>query len=255
VITLGALNDHTAIRHGFFTRAGGVSTGLLASLNCGYGTSDSPQTVAENRARAMRRLGVAPDRVVTCYQVHSPTCIVVETPWAREDAPQADAMVTKVPKLALGILTADCAPVLLAAPAAGVIGAAHAGWRGARAGVLEATVERMIGLGARLNDIVGAVGPCIAQRSYEVGPEFPQQFLDEDPENADFFAPAPRGGHFLFDLSSYVVRRLHKTGVTTVQRCPNDTAAEADRFFSYRRSVLRGEPEYGRGLSAIALVD
>lgn len=255
MITLGALNELTSIRHAFFTREGGVSTGLFASLNCGYGSGDDPEAVSENRRRAMIRLGARPERLVTCYQVHSAECVVVEEPWQREDAPHADAMVTRVPGLVLGVLTADCAPVLLADPEAGVIGAAHAGWKGALAGVVDATVARMVGLGARARDIVATVGPCIAQRSYEVGPDFPTAILAEHPENADFFSDAPRAGHFLFDLSGYAVRRLHRAGVTTVQRCPNDTLAEEGRFFSYRRATKRGEDAYGRGLSAIVMME
>ncbi|AWK86699.1 peptidoglycan editing factor PgeF [Azospirillum thermophilum] len=253
MITLGALNDITHIRHAFFTRTGGVSTGLYGSLNCGLGSKDAPAAVRENRARAAARMEVAPENLVTCYQVHSPTCVVVETPWAPEEAPQADAMATAVPGIALGILTADCAPVLFADNKARVIGAAHAGWKGAKGGVLEATVARMVELGAKPGRIVACIGPCIAQRSYEVGPEFPTPFLDEDSRNRDYFAPARRDGHFLFDLAAYVTRRLGDAGVEVIQRCPNDTVAEEDRFFSYRRSCLRGEPDYGRGLSAIVL--
>lgn len=253
MITLGALNDITHIRHAFFTRTGGVSTGLYGSLNCGLGSKDAPAAVRENRARAAARMEVAPENLVTCYQVHSPTCVVVETPWAPEEAPQADAMATAVPGIALGILTADCAPVLFADSKARVIGAAHAGWKGAKGGVLEATVARMVELGAKPGRIVACIGPCIAQRSYEVGPEFPTPFLEEDARNRDYFAPARRDGHFLFDLAAYVTRRLGDAGVEVVQRCPNDTVAEEDRFFSYRRSCLRGEPDYGRGLSAIVL--
>lgn len=255
MITLGALNDLTGVRHGFFTREGGVSTGLYASLNCGYGSGDAPAAVSENRARAMRRLGVPANRLVGVYQIHSSTCVVADKPWDREDSPQADALVTREPGLALGILTADCAPILLADPRAGVIGAAHAGWKGALGGVLDSVVEAMVGLGARPDDIVAAVGPCIAQRSYEVGPEFPAPFLEENDENAEFFAPSPKEGHHLFDLSGYAVRRLHRVGVRTVQRAPNDTLSEEARFFSYRRATHRGEKEYGRGLSAIVLMD
>lgn len=253
MITLGALNDITHIRHAFFTRAGGVSTGLYASLNCGLGSGDAPAAVRENRTRAAARLDLPPERLITCYQVHSPTCVVVEEPWQPENAPQADAMATKVPGIALGILTADCAPVLFADGKARVIGAAHAGWKGAKGGVLEATIARMVELGAKPSRIVAAIGPCIAQRSYEVGPEFPAPFLEEDPRNRDYFAPARKAGHFLFDLSGYVTRRLGDAGVEVIQRCPNDTVVEEDRFFSYRRSCLRGEKDYGRGLSAIVL--
>ena len=253
MITLGALNEITHIRHAFFTRAGGVSTGLYASLNVGFGSGDAPAAVAENRARAAARLDLKPDRLVTCYQVHSPTCVTVTEPWTQENAPKADAMVTKVPGLALGILTADCAPVLFADAKAKVIGAAHAGWKGAKGGVLEATINAMVELGAKPSRIVAAIGPCIAQRSYEVGPEFPAPFFEEDPRNRDYFAPARKPEHFLFDLPGYVTRRLGDAGVEVVQRCPNDTVVEEDRFFSYRRSCLRGEPDYGRGLSAIVL--
>ena len=253
MITLGALNDLSGIRHAFFTREGGVSTGLYASLNCGLGSGDDPAAVAENRARAAERMGVRAERLITCYQIHSATCLVVDKPWGPDERPQADAMVTRTAGLALGILTADCAPVLFADQQAGVIGAAHAGWKGARGGVVEATVTRMIELGAKLDRIVAAVGPCIAMRSYEVGPEFPTPILEEDERTKDFFAPARREGHFLFDLAGYVSHRLAKAGVEVVARCPNDTLAEEARFFSYRRSCLRGEPDYGRGLSAIAL--
>lgn len=255
MITLGALNDLTGVRHGFFTREGGVSTGLYASLNCGFGSGDSLPAVAENRARAMRRLGVPANRLAGVYQIHSETCVVADKAWDREELPHADALVTREPGLALGILTADCAPVLLADPRSGVIGAAHAGWKGALGGVLDSVVKAMVGLGARPGDIVAAVGPCIAQRSYEVGPEFPTPFLEESEENAEFFARAPKPDHHLFDLSGYAVRRLHRAGVRTVQRAPNDTLTEEDRFFSYRRATLRGEKEYGRCLSAIALMD
>lgn len=253
MITLGALNDIAAIRHAFFTRTGGVSQGLYASANCGFGSGDAPAAVAENRARAMARLDLPAGSLVTCYQVHSPTCVVVTEPWPHDRAPQADAMVTAEPGIALGILTADCAPVLFAAPRARVIGAAHAGWKGAKGGVLDATVARMVELGARRSEIVAAIGPCIAQRSYEVGPEFPGPFLSESPASATFFAPARRPDHFLFDLGGYIVQRLADAGVVMVQRCPNDTVAEEDRFFSYRRACLRGEKDYGRGLSAIVL--
>jgi len=253
VITLGALNEIGDIRHAFFTRTGGVSQGIYGSLNCGLGSGDAPSAVVENRARAMARLDLEADRLTTCYQVHSPTCVVVEKPWTPDKAPQADAMATREPGIALGILTADCAPVLFADSKARVIGAAHAGWKGAKGGVLEATVDRMVELGAKRERIVAAIGPCIAQRSYEVGPEFPAPFLEESAENRDFFAPARKEGHFLFDLGGYVAQRLALYGVEMVQRCPNDTVAEEDRFFSYRRACLRGEKDYGRGLSAIVL--
>ncbi|HYH38922.1 MAG TPA: peptidoglycan editing factor PgeF [Azospirillum sp.] len=253
MITLGALNDLNGIRHAFFTREGGVSTGLYASLNCGLGSGDDPAAVTENRARAAGRMGVRAERLVSLYQIHSATCLVVDQPWGPDERPQADAMVTRTPGLALGILTADCAPVLFADERAKVVGAAHAGWKGARGGVVEATIERMIELGAKRERIVAAIGPCIAMRSYEVGPEFPGPILAEDDRTRDFFAPSRRDGHFLFDLAGYVGHRLAKAGVEVVARCPNDTLAEESRFFSYRRACQRGEKDYGRGLSAIAL--
>lgn len=253
MITLGAINDLNGIRHGFFTREGGVSEGIYGSLNCGFGSGDEPAKVAENRARAAGRLNVEANRLVTLYQVHSPTVVVVDQPWKHGEAPEADAMVTRQPGVALGILTADCAPVLLADETAGVIGAAHAGWKGARGGVLAATVSAMVKLGAKPSRMVAAIGPCIAQRSYEVGPEFPDAFLADTPSNADFFAPSRKAGHFMFDLPGLVERRLVEAGLSLIQRCPNDTRAEEDRFFSYRRATLRGEPSYGRGLSVIVL--
>jgi purine-nucleoside/S-methyl-5'-thioadenosine phosphorylase / adenosine deaminase len=254
LITSDAL-DTDGIRHAFFTRKGGVSEGLFASLNCGFGSGDAEASVIENRRRAAAALDLAAEQLVTCHQVHSPQVVVVERPWRREDRPRADAMVTRVSGVALGILSADCAPVLFADPAARIVGAAHAGWRGAVGGVLEATVAAMTKLGATPQGISATVGPCIAQASYEVGPEFPAPFLADDAANAAFFVPAPRAGHFLFDLPGYVARRLARLGLARVARTGGDTAAEPERFFSYRRSCLRREPDYGRGLSAIALGD
>jgi polyphenol oxidase len=255
VISLAALNDAASIRHAFFTREGGVSAGLFGSLNCGFGSGDAPEKVAENRARAMAALDLAPDRLVTCHQVHSPDVVTVAAPWRREDNPRADALVTDRRGIALGILTADCVPVLFADADAGVIGAAHAGWKGALGGVVAATVAAMARLGAAPGRMRAAIGPCIAQRSYEVGPEFPASFLAEDEANGDFFAPARRSGHFMFDIAGYVERRLIAAGIGTIQRAPCDTVAEATRFFSYRRACLKGEKDYGRGLSAIVLED
>lgn len=253
MITLGALNEVGFLRHAFFTRAGGVSQGLYASNNCGPGSGDAPAAVRENRARCMRRLELPADRLTTCFQIHSAEAVVVEKPWSMDDAPRADGMATATPGVALGILTADCAPVLFADTRARVVGAAHAGWRGAHAGVLEATLKAMASLGARPRDIVAAVGPSIAQRSYEVGPSFPDSFIAEDPVNRDYFAQAPRAGHWLFDLPGYITKRLGDAGVGLIQRCPNDTFVEEDRFFSYRRSCQRGESDYGRGLSVIVI--
>jgi YfiH family protein len=253
MISLGTLNDAAGVRHAFFTREGGVSQGIYASLNCGFGSGDAAASVAENRARAMRTLDLEADRLVTCHQVHSPDVVTVAAPWRREDNPRADALVTDRRGLALGILTADCTPVLFADAEAGVIGAAHAGWRGALGGVVEATVAAMARLGAVPARIRAGIGPTIAQRSYEVGPEFPAPFLAEDVDNAELFAPARREGHFMFDLPAYVERRLGRAGIGAIQRAPCDTVAEAARFFSYRRACLKGETDYGRGLSAIVL--
>jgi YfiH family protein len=245
----------SVVRHAFFTRAGGVSGGLYASLNCSFGSGDDPAKVAENRGKACAALGLGADRLLTCHQVHSAEVVVVEQPWRREESPRADALVTRQPGLALGILTADCVPVLFADPAARVIGAAHAGWRGALGGVIEATVTAMCALGATPAALRAGIGPCIGRTSYEVGPEFPAPFIAEDPANASFFAAAARPGHFLFDLAAYVARRLTALRLLSVERTGGDTAAEGDWFFSYRRSCLRGEPDYGRELSAICLAE
>jgi len=245
--------DLPNIRHGFFTRAGGVSEGVFASLNCSLGSGDARELVVENRGRALEALGLARDRLVTGYQVHGADVCVVEAPWQHEDRPKVDALVTKVPGLALGILTADCAPILFADPDASVVAAAHAGWRGALTGVIEATVAAMERQGAVRARIHAAVGPCIGGLSYEVGPEFPGHFLAEQPDNARFFAPAARAGHFLFDLGAYVAARLARAGIAAVSASGGDTCAEADRFFSYRRACLNQETKFGHHLSAIAL--
>lgn len=253
MLTIGPLNDLPGVRHAFFTRAGGVSEGLYTSLNCGFGSGDKAENVAENRARALASVELEADRLVTLYQAHTADVVVAERTWPHQDSPRADGVVSKVPNLALGILTADCAPVLFADSAAGVVGAAHAGWRGALGGVLEATVAAMETLGASRARIHAGVGPAIAQRSYEVGPEFREAFLGDDEEHADLFAPSKRAGRFLFDLKGFVGRRLVQAGLGKVQSLPCDTCAEESRFFSYRRSCLRGEPDYGRGLSLIFL--
>jgi polyphenol oxidase len=252
MITLNALAAN-GLSHAFFTREGGVSEGIYASLNCGFGSQDDPARVAENRARAATALGVAPDRLLTCHQIHSADAITVTEPWRREANPRADGMATAVPGIALGILTADCAPVLFADPTARVIGAAHAGWRGAIGGVLEATIAAMRALGAEPARIRAGIGACIGRLSYEVGPEFPAPFLAEDPANERFFITAPRAGHFLFDLGSYVEHRLRRAGIGRIERAAHDTLTEEGAFFSYRRTCLRGENDYGRFLSAIAL--
>jgi hypothetical protein len=239
----------------FFTREGGVSEGLYAALNCGYGSGDDPEAVRENRRRAMERFDLSPDALVTLYQVHSPTVVEVEQPWRPGGAPKADGMVTAKRGLALGILTADCAPVLFADAQAGVIGAAHAGWRGAFTGVLEETVAAMTRLGASPGKIRAAIGPCIAQSSYEVGPEFHERFVSAESDNAAFFCASSRRSHHLFDLGGYVTRRLESLGLAEILTTGEDTAADAARYFSYRRATLAGEKDYGRLLSAIALKD
>jgi len=241
------------IRHGFFTRDGGVSEGIFASLNCGFGSADEPQRVAENRARVATALGLPADRLITCHQIHSADVVAVETPWTRETAPRADGMVTLVPNLALAVLAADCAPVLLADPEARVIGACHAGWRGAVHGIVDATVEAMTRLGARRERLRAVVGPCIGGASYEVGPEFRERFLEDRADNADLFQAASRPGHFLFDLPAYVLRRLERLGVRHAASTGGDTVAEPARFFSYRRARLEHDRCYGRLISAIAL--
>ena len=245
--------DSTPIRHAFFTRQGGVSEGVCASLNCGFTANDAAARVSENRARAMRALDLTSDRLAIAKQVHGAEALVVETPWPQTALPRADALVTRVPGIALGILTADCVPILFADAEARVIGAAHAGWRGALAGVVEAAVAAMEDLGASAQRTVAAIGPAIAQASYEVGPEFPRRFLAQDPANAVFFMPSPKIGHFLFDLKGYVARRLEALGIRAIVNADADTAADPERFFSYRRACLRGELGHGLGLSTIAL--
>jgi YfiH family protein len=254
MISLSVLNEFSCVRHGFFTREGGVSTGIYASLNCGPGSADDPASVRENRARAMAMIDHPPESLLTVHQAHTADVVVVDTPWAPGEGPVADAMVTDRPGLVLGILTADCAPLLLVDPKARVIAAVHAGWKGALGGVIDNALKAMAGLGAKPERTVGAVGPCIGQRSYEVGAEFPAPFLAEDPINADFFAPSPaHAGHHLFDLPGYVSRKLSRLGVHEVSRVPADTCRDQTRFFSYRRATVRGEPDYGRQLSVILL--
>ncbi|HSR54859.1 MAG TPA: peptidoglycan editing factor PgeF [Alphaproteobacteria bacterium] len=253
VIHAPNLEDQKGVVHGFFTRRGGTSSGLYASLNAGPGSGDDRDRVAANRDRAAAALGLGPGRIVTAYQVHSADVAEVEAPWDMADAPRVDGLVTRVPGVGLGVLAADCAPVLMADAEAGVVGAAHAGWRGALNGVIEATVAAMEGLGADRSRIGAAIGPCIGRESYEVGPEFPAPFIAASPANEVFFRAAPRPDHYLFDLGGFVAARLSDAGLKPVPPPAEDTCAEAERFFSYRRSVLNGEPDYGRNLSVIAL--
>lgn len=236
------------VPHGFMTRRGGVSTGAVAGLQCGFGAGDDEADVAENRRLATEAVlpGAA---LVTPYQVHSPDAVVVTEPWTWEDRPKADAVVTDRPGLLLGIVTADCAPVLLADRDAGVVAAAHAGWRGAHGGVIEATVEAMVSLGAERDSILASIGPCIAQPSYEVDDGFRDQFTDDD---ARFFA-AGRAGHWQFDLEAYVGKQLALAGVEHVDPLGRDTYREEVSFYSFRRATHRSEANYGRQLSLIAI--
>lgn len=236
--------------HAFFTRRGGVSKGIYAGLNCGAGSDDDADAVARNRALAAQALGAEPDRLVTLHQVHSAEALKVDGPLA--ERPKADAMATAEPGLVLGILTADCMPVLLAEPEAGVVGAAHAGWRGALEGVIEAAIGAMEGLGAERGRIRAAIGPCISQAAYEVGPEFMEEFMDRDPGSERFFANGA-GDRHLFDLPGYGLGRLRGAGVAEAAWTRHCTFGDPARFFSYRRATQGGEPDYGRLLSAIRL--
>ena len=242
------------VRHAFFTRQGGVSAGPYASLNGGVGSKDATGNVTENRARMAAAIGVEPHRLLTAYQFHSAHVVVAEEPWTAEQRPRADAIVTRMRALAVGVTTADCGPVLLADPHARVIGAAHAGWRGALGGVIEATVEAMERLGAARRDIRAAIGPTIRQPNYEVGTDMIARFAAEDPASNRFFAPAAREGHAMFDLGGYIGTRLARAGVGHVEDLGLCNYADPARFFSYRRTTHRGEPDYGRHVNAIALV-
>ncbi|UHC14185.1 peptidoglycan editing factor PgeF [Methylobacterium currus] len=246
------LSSHSEIRHAFFTRKGGVSEGLYASLNGGLGSGDDPARVRENRRRMTAQLSLPPENLVSLYQIHSAEALVVEAPFA--ERPRADAMATRVPGLALGILTADCGPILFADPVNRVVGAAHAGWKGALTGVIEATLSAMEGLGAERTGIVAVLGPTIGPQAYEVGPEFRERFEAADPENARYFAASPeRESHSLFDLPAYIVARLGRAGIGEVANLGLCTYADPDRFFSYRRTTHRSEADYGRLVSAIAV--
>ncbi len=243
------------IRHGWFTREGGVSTGVYASLNTGLGSSDDRANVLENRRRVAEAMGAPADRLVTCYQVHSPDVAIAEAPWPHAENPKADALVTKRPGIVLAVSSADCGPVLFADAGAGVIGAAHAGWQGAFSGVLEATVQRMVDLGAERGRIRAAVGPMISGPAYEVGPEFVERFRRARETVGRWFRPSGRKDHALFDLPAYIVHRLLVAGVGEAVDLRLCTYSDESRFFSYRRMTHRGEPDYGRHLSAIVLAE
>jgi YfiH family protein len=240
------LKNIPAIRHGFYTSAWG---------NCGLSSAYDSVEAAENRRRVAESFSVAPENLLSCYQIHSPDVVTVTKPWTVADRRKADAMVTAERGIALGILTADCVPLLFADTKTGVIGAAHAGWRGAIGGVIENTLDAMEKLGAKRSSIVAALGPCIAQKSYEVGPEFPAPFLAENPANEKFFRPAFRSNHYMFNLPGYVEAKLRGLGVASVEPSPADTCADETRFFSYRRSTLQGTDRAGSLISVIVRAD
>lgn len=242
-----------AFAHGFFTRLGGVSEGLYASLNGGVGSGDAVEAVAENRARIAAALGVAPERLAIPYQVHSAEAAAISSHWAPGARPRCDALVTATPGLALGVTGADCGMILFADARARVVGAAHAGWRGALAGIIEATVEAMERIGARRADVVAALGPCIAQTSYEVGRGFVAAFAAAGEDVRLFFAPSRKPDHSMFDLNSYIAERAARAGVGQFEDLALDTYACEQRFYSYRRATHRKEPDYGRLISAIVL--
>ena len=247
IITADAL---APLHHGFFTRRGGASSGIFSGLNCGPGSSDQSEIVSINRTRVAEAMEVSPDHLVTVHQIHSADVVSVAAPLGPR--PRADAIVTATPGLAVGVLTADCQPVLFADGKAGVIGAAHAGWRGARDGVLEATLAAMEALGAERDRIAAVIGPSISQRNYEVGPELLEEFMAEDPESARFFANG-EGDRYLFDLPGYGLSRLRRAGVGHAEWTRHCTYADPERFYSYRRATHAGEADYGRLISAIRL--
>jgi YfiH family protein len=253
MISVSALNDVSRVRHGFFTRQGGVSEGIFESLNCGFGSGDDIEKVSANRKAAMAMMEQSVNNLVTVRQEHTIRAVAVEAPFREDQRPVADALVTNRKNLVLGVLTADCAPVLFADGKAGVIAAAHAGWRGALAGILESTLKLMTDMGAKTQNIVVGIGPSITRRSYEVSRDFVTAFMAETDENGYFFMESVVEGRYKFDLPGYISRKLSRLGVSTVTHTPCDTCLEADRFFSYRRSCLMGEKEYGRQLSAIVI--
>lgn len=246
------LLDRAGVRHGFFTRQGGVSTGLYEGLNTGVGSKDDPAAIAENRRRIAEHFGGVPDDLAACFQIHSAVCRVAEAGWKGE-RPEGDATVSATPGVICAVLTADCAPVLLADPEAGVVGAAHAGWKGALDGVVHSTVVAMQALGADPRRMVAVVGPCIAQASYEVGADFQDRFDHHDPGSARFFAPGEAADKRLFDLPAFVLWRLEQAGVADAAWTGDDTRTDAMQFYSNRRAFLAGEADFGRLMSAISL--
>lgn len=253
-MTLGSplLSAIPGLRHAFFTRDGGVSDGVYASLNAGIGSHDDPAHVAENRRRMAEQMGVAPGHFLTLFQTHSPDTVVATGPWQGTSRPRGDAIVTRTAGLAIGVTAADCGPILLVDPTARVIGAAHAGWKGALTGILESTIAAMEALGAERSGTVAAIGPLIRQHSYEVGDEFVERFIAADAENALYFIASAREGHAMFDLAGFIRMRLENAGVLMIDDVGVDTYSDP-RFYSYRRSVHRNEPDYGRHVHAIVL--
>lgn len=247
------LDDIRHVSHGFFTRQGGASGGIFSSLNCAFSSSDDKEAVRLNREKIAEALHLDVDNIVTVYQIHSATVAPVTEPWAREKAPQADAMITDRRGIGLGILTADCAPILFAARTAKVVAAAHAGWKGALGGVAEETVRNFAHYGVKPADIVAAIGPCIGPQSYEVKDDFKKPFVEQDAANDAFFRKGARDGHLMFDLPGYLLHRLRKMGVGEVIDLKQDTLPNETAFFSYRRTTLRGEKDYGRQMSVIAI--
>lgn len=252
-LTSPLLAQTSCIQHGFFTRQGGVSSGIYASMNCGRGSSDIRDNVEENRNRIAAALGTSSQQLMSLYQVHGAEVITVTQCWQPTALPHADAMVTSMPGIALGILTADCVPVLFVDPEARIIGAAHAGWKGAFAGVLENTIRAMVALGATRTNILAAIGPAIAQPSYEVDNAFFQRFVTNDPSFTRFFIPSIKPEHWMFDVKGFARNRLTHAGIQHINLLENDTYLEEDAFFSFRRTTHRGETDYGRHISAIML--
>lgn len=248
--------DESVVTHGFFGRQGGVSSGIFSSLNCGFGTQDSPANITENRRRVSEALGVHPDYLISLKQIHSPVCLYVDRPWSADDRPEADAFVTDSPGIALAILTADCGPVLFYGEKADgkpMIGAAHAGWRGAVGGVMDATIKMMIDHGVKAESIRAAIGPCLGPQSYEVGMDFMATFLNDNPESTQFFQPAVRPDHMMFDLPGYIENRLTGCGVRSVFLTGVDTYPENNGYFSYRRTTHRAETGYGCQISGLVI--
>jgi polyphenol oxidase len=252
ILSSPLLSAIPGLRHAFFTRDGGVSDGFYASLNGGLGSNDDPAKIRENRRRMAEAVGVAPEQFINVHQIHSPDAIVATGRWESSTRPKADAIVTRVDGLAIGVTTADCGPILFVDPNARVIGAAHAGWKGALTGIVESTIDAMEKLGAERGGIVAAIGPLIRQASYEVGGEFIERFLEADADSAMFFIPANREGHAMFDLAGFIRARLENAGVLMIDDLGVDTYSD-ERCFSYRRSVHGREPDYGRHVHAIVL--